>query len=159
MGPLVDDHQAESVCAHVATGRREGARLLTGGERLRDGAYAPGCFVSPAVFDDVAPDMCIAREEIFGPVMSILTADSFEHALELANDSIYGLSSAIYTRSLRYAHEFARRIQAGVVKVNGHTPGNAVNAPFGGRKQSGVNISLKAVDFFTELKAVYQRFG
>lgn len=159
MGPVVDEGQAESVCSYIDIGRREGAHLLIGGERLRTGALARGYFVSPAVFDEVGPGMRIAREEIFGPVMSILTADSFEHALEVANDCAYGLSSAIYTRSLRYAHEFARGIQAGVVKVNGQTPGNAVNAPFGGRKQSGVNICLKAVDFYTELKAVYQRFA
>ena len=159
MGPLVDEHQAESVCTYVNIGRHEGARLLTGGERLRAGELANGCFVSPAVFDEVHPGMRIAREEIFGPVMSLLTVDSFEQALEVANDCVYGLSSAIFTRSLRYAHEFARRIQAGVVKVNGQTPGNAVNAPFGGRKHSGVNICLKSIDFFTELKSVYQRFA
>lgn len=159
MGPVVDGHQAESVCAYVGIGQDEGARLLTGGERLRTGIHARGCFVSPAVFDEVQPSMRIAREEIFGPVMSVLTVDSFEQALEVANDSVYGLSSAIYTRSLHYAHEFARHIRAGVVKINGQTPGNAVNAPFGGRKHSGVNISLKSIDFFTELKAVYQRFA
>jgi len=159
MGPLVDERQLESIGEYVDIGRNEGARLLTGGQRLVDGAMAGGCFIAPAVFDEVDPGMRIANEEIFGPVLSIITATNFEHALAIANETEYGLSSAIFTRSLRYAHDFARHIQAGVVKINGQTPGNAVNAPFGGRKRSGAGISLKSIDFFTELKAVYQRFA
>lgn len=157
MGPLVDQGQLESVRSYVRIGRGEGARLLCGGQHLTTDAYKAGFFMSPAVFDDVQPSMRIAQEEIFGPVLCILTASSFEQALEYANDSEYGLSSAIFTRSLRYADEFARSIQAGVVKVNGLTSGNAVNAPFGGRKRSGLGISLKQIDFFTELKTVYRR--
>lgn len=157
MGPLVDERQLRSVASYIERGRQEGAQLLTGGEILSDATYANGFFITPAIFDDVEPSMCVAREEIFGPVLSVLTVPSFEQALEYANASDYGLSSAIFTRSLRYAQEFARCIQAGVVKVNGQTPGNAVNAPFGGRKRSGAGISLKQIDFFTELKSVYQR--
>ena len=159
MGPLVGASQLESVANWIDIGRSEGARLLLGGERLTDGDYGKGFFMRPAVFDDVEPEMRIAREEIFGPVLSVLTVSSFEEALEVANASDYGLSSAIFTRSLRHAQEFARRIQAGVVKINGQTPGNAPNAPFGGRKSSGTNISLRPIDFFTELKSVYQRIG
>ena len=159
MGPLVDQRQIETVSSYVELGQAEGSRLLMGGDKLTGGDYAKGFFMSPAVFDDVEPSMRIAREEIFGPVLSLLTVSDFGQAIEVANATEYGLSSAIFTRSLRYAHEFARRIQAGVVKINGQTPGNAVNAPFGGRKMSGANISLKQIDFFTELKSVYQRFA
>jgi aldehyde dehydrogenase (NAD+) len=159
MGPLVDRRQVETISSYVALGRNEGARLLVGGEPLTGDDYKRGFFMSPAVFDEVDATSRIAREEIFGPVLCILTVSDFDQAIETANASEYGLSSAIFTRSLRYAHEFARRIEAGVVKINGQTPGNAVNAPFGGRKMSGANISLKQVDFFTELKSVYQRFS
>jgi aldehyde dehydrogenase (NAD+) len=159
MGPLVDRRQVETISSYVALGRNEGARLLIGGEPLTGGDYERGFFMSPAVFDEVDATSRIAREEIFGPVLCIMSVSDFDQAIETANASEYGLSSAIFTRSLRYAHEFARRIEAGVVKINGQTPGNAVNAPFGGRKMSGANISLKQIDFFTELKSVYQRFS
>ncbi|MCB1461244.1 MAG: aldehyde dehydrogenase family protein [Nitratireductor sp.] len=159
MGPVVDENQLNSILSYIEIGRKEGARLLVGGERLGDGDLANGFFISPAIFDDVESSMRIASEEIFGPVLSILTVGSFEEALETANTSEYGLSSSIFTRSLRHANAFARNVQAGVVKINGPTPGNAVNAPFGGRKQSGVNISLKQIDFFSELKSVYQKFN
>lgn len=159
LGPLVDGKQLESVLSYVDIGRKEGARLLVGGEHLSSGAYAKGFYMSPAVFDDVDPEMRIALEEIFGPVLSLLTVSSFDEAVDVANRSDYGLSSAIYTNSIRYAQEFARRIQAGVVKINGPTPGNAPSVPFGGRKLSGLGIMQKQIDFFTELKSVYQRFN
>jgi aldehyde dehydrogenase (NAD+) len=158
LGPMVDARQLETVLSYIEIGRKDGAKLLFGGEKLTGGDYDKGFFMTPAIFDEVTPAMRIAREEIFGPVLSVLTVGSIDEAIDVANGTDYGLSSAIWTRSLKYAHEFALRMQAGVVKINGTTPGNANNVPFGGRKLSGLGISQKPIDFFTELKSVYQKF-
>jgi aldehyde dehydrogenase (NAD+) len=158
MGPLASQKQLDTVLRYLKIGQEEGAQLVWGGERLEEGALARGYFVSPAIFTGVTSQMRIAQEEIFGPVLAVLTARDFEEALALANNTEYGLSAAICTRSLRTANLFAQRIQAGMVKVNKPTTGVSLNAPFGGVKKSSSETYKEqgraALDFYTRLKTV-----
>ena len=159
IGPLATARQLETVLSYVAIGRKE-AQLLCGGERLSGAGYDHGYYVAPAVFDGVTQQMRIAREEIFGPVLALIEASSFEDAIAKANDTEYGLSAAIATRSSRYAHRFAQEIQSGTVKINRTTTGNLVNAPFGGLKRSSTSTFRESgrggLEFYTQIKTVYQ---
>jgi aldehyde dehydrogenase (NAD+) len=152
MGPVVDRSQLETDLSYLETGRSEGAELVTGGE-------ANDLFLTPAVFTGVTPSMRIAREEIFGPVIGVLEVASLDEAIELANDSDFGLSGGIVTNDLRAAMRFADEAQVGVVKVNRPTVGLDLNAPFGGMKNSSSGTFREqgnvAVDFYTRLKTVY----
>jgi alpha-ketoglutaric semialdehyde dehydrogenase len=145
---------------YVELAQREGAHLVVGGERLAGAGYDGGLFVRPAVFDGVTPEMRIAREEVFGPLLAFLRVCSEEEAIEVANGTEYGLSAGIITRDVAKALRFARRVQAGLVKVNQPTTGMAMNAPFGGIKNSG-NQTYKeqagdaAMQFYTVDKTVY----
>ncbi|WP_083293177.1 aldehyde dehydrogenase family protein [Hydrogenophaga sp. PML113] len=159
LGPLATAKQLETVLHYLDIGRQE-ARLLCGGERLTGAPYDKGYYVTPAVFDKVTQSMRIAREEIFGPVIAVLEADSFASAMAMANDSEYGLSAAIATRNPRYMHDFANNIQSGTVKINRTTTGNLVNAPFGGMKNSSTSTFRESgrvgLEFFTQTKVVYR---
>jgi aldehyde dehydrogenase (NAD+) len=159
LGPMATKAQLETVLRYVDIGRQE-AKLLCGGERVRGAGYEHGYYVSPAVFGGVTPSMRIAREEIFGPVLAILEASSYEEAIAKANDTEYGLSAAIATRDPRLMHRFARDIQSGTVKMNRTTTGNLINAPFGGLKRSSTSTFREsgrgALEFFTQIKTVYQ---
>lgn len=159
LGPLATASQMKTVLKYVAIGKAEATHLV-GGDRLSGAAYDKGYFVTPAIFTDVKPDMRIAREEIFGPVIAILVVDGYEQALEIANDTEYGLSAGIVTRDARLAHRFAHDIQAGTVKINRTTTGNLVNAPFGGIKRSSTATFRESgragLEFFTQIKTVYR---
>ncbi|GAB6933264.1 aldehyde dehydrogenase family protein [Calditerricola satsumensis] len=159
LGPLANGEQLETVLRYVRVGCEEGATLVCGGERLSAPPYDKGYFVRPAVFAGVTPTMRIAREEIFGPVIAVIAVDSLEEALDVANGTDYGLSAAIVTRDVERAQRFARGVQAGVVKVNRPTTGNALNAPFGGVKKSSTatyrESGRAALAFFTQTKTVY----
>jgi len=159
LGPIATQGQLANILAYVAIGKQEATHLL-GGDRLTGQAHARGLFVTPAVFTDVTAQMRIAREEIFGPVIVLLEIDSYEQALAIANDTEYGLSAAIVTRSAVYAHRFANDIDAGTVKINRTTTGNLVNAPFGGFKQSSTSTFRESgragLDFYTRIKTVYR---
>ncbi|HLC05636.1 MAG TPA: aldehyde dehydrogenase family protein [Anaerolineales bacterium] len=159
MGPLASAEQKATVLAYVETGKGEGAKLLTGGQAGPDEGY----YVLPTVFDDVDPDMRIAQEEIFGPVISVLRARDFDHAIELANQIAYGLTAGIVTNRLDKAFEFANRIEVGIVKVNQATTGTAPHAPFGGFKRSSANTFKEqgqaAIEFYTRTKTVYFQYG
>jgi aldehyde dehydrogenase (NAD+) len=136
IGPLVSPRQLERVTGYLASGREEGARLVTGGTRLTEGTFAAGNFIAPTVFAGVRDDMRIAREEIFGPVISALPFDTLDEAVERANDTPYGLAAGVFTRDVAKAHRLSRRIRAGSVWVNTyHAIDPAV--PFGGYKMSG----------------------
>lgn len=155
MGPLVDASQLDKVRAMIDAGTREGARLVRDG---RDAGVDGGHFIAPTIFSDVEPRMAVAREEIFGPVVSVITADDVESALARANDVGYGLSSSIYTRDLHAAFRYAERSEAGMLHVNLPTLGGEAHVPFGGVKDSGFGdreCGTAAFDFFTELKVVY----
>lgn len=159
LGPLATEKQLQTVLNYIEIGQGEATRLC-GGERLSEGLYAHGYYVSPAVFTDVTPQMRIAREEIFGPVLAIIEASDFQDAMAKANDSEYGLSAAIATRNPKYMHAFAQDIQSGTVKINRTTTGNLVNAPFGGVKNSSTSTFRESgrvgMEFFTQTKIVYR---
>ena len=145
---------------YVATGEAEGARLLTGGRRITDGALSKDNFMQPAIFDACRDDMTIVREEIFGPVMSVLAFCDDDDVITRANDSPFGLAAGIMTSSLARAHRAAAALQAGTVWINSYnlTP---VAMPFGGVKQSGIGREngLTALDFYSQRKSVYVNLG
>lgn len=158
VGPAINERQLESVAEYVRIGREEGAQLLCGGERLAGGSYEHGFFFSPTVFGAVTRDMRIAREEIFGPVLSIITVDSFEEAIDVANDVEYGLSSAIYTQDVNRAFVAMRELYTGIVYVNAPTIGAEIHLPFGGTKGTGNghrDSGVQALDVFSEWKSMY----
>jgi 4-(gamma-glutamylamino)butanal dehydrogenase len=145
----------ERVLGYIAAGREEGARVVAGGEQiLRE---TGGYFVPPTVFDGVRNDMRIAREEIFGPVLSVIEFESEDEAVRLANDTPYGLAASLYTENLNVAHRVARQIRAGVVAVNCYSEGD-MTTPFGGYKLSGFgghDKSVHAHDQYTETKTTW----
>ncbi len=162
MGPVINQRQMDKILSYIAIGTAEGARLVTGGHRLTNGALEHGYFIEPTIFADVTPTMRIWREEIFGPVLSVAKADSFDHAVALANDSEYGLSSAVYTRSVEYAFAAMRDIEAGITYINAPTIGAEAHMPFGGIKNTGNGHregGWTVFDIFTEWKTVYVDFS
>ncbi len=158
MGPAVNKAQMETDLEYIEIGKNEGAKLLCGGHRLESGNYKYGWFVEPTVFADVDPKMRIAQEEIFGPVVSVIPCDNLEHSIEIANNIIYGLSSAIYTKDVNRAFRAMRDLYAGITYINAPTIGAEVHLPFGGTKATGNGHregGLGAIDFYTEWKSVY----
>jgi aldehyde dehydrogenase (NAD+) len=163
MGPVADAGQEKTILSYVGIGKQEGAELLFGGKKLSGPDYDRGYFVEPTIFGRVRPDMRIAQEEIFGPVLAIIQVNDFEEAIKVANEVEYGLSASICTRDLSRAQRFAQVIDAGMVKVNQPTTGVAVNAPFGGMKKSSTETFREqgrmAMEFFTRTKTVSIRYG
>jgi alpha-ketoglutaric semialdehyde dehydrogenase len=160
MGPAVDESQLKTDLHYIEVGKKE-AKLLLGGQRLSGGAYDRGYFVAPTIFDHVAPDSTIAQDEIFGPVLSVIRVRNFEEALQVANSVRYGLSSSLYSNDAVKIFEFIDRIETGITHVNSPTVGGEAQLPFGGMKATGVGMremGRVAIDFFTELKAVYIDF-
>jgi acyl-CoA reductase-like NAD-dependent aldehyde dehydrogenase len=156
MGPQVSSRQLETVLRYIELGKKEGAKLVAGGERDVEGAKGKGFFVKPTVFDEVAPSMTIAQEEIFGPVLAVLTAGDDDEAVALANGTTYGLVGAVFTRDVARAHRMARQIAAGTVWVNLWNGFDSA-APFGGVKQSGWGreMGARALELYTETKTVW----
>jgi aldehyde dehydrogenase (NAD+) len=156
VGPVVDQNQLDQDLSYVDIGKQEGAKLKLGGERLN--RATPGFYMAPALFVDAANDMRISREEIFGPVAAMIPAKSYEHALELANDTQFGLCAGICTTSLKHASHFKRNIEAGMAMVNLPTAGVDYHAPFGGRKGSSLGAREQgryAAEFYTTVKTAY----
>jgi len=158
VGPSVDERQLETVLSYVETGQHEGARLVRGGERMRDDGRDRGYFVEPAIFDHVDANMRIAQEEIFGPVLSLIRVPDNESALSVANNVRFGLSASVYTNDVAAMFRFVDRLDAGILHVNSPTVGGEAHVPFGGMKATGVGLremGRVAIDFYTELKVVY----
>jgi len=156
MGALVDETQMKTVLGYIEAGNSEGAKLVTGGQRAR--AETGGFYVQPTVFERVRNDMKIAREEIFGPVMSVIRFANEAEAIALANDSSYGLQASVWSDNVNRAHRVARALRAGTVHVNQYDEDD-ITVPFGGYKQSGNgrDKSLHAFDKYTELKTTWLR--
>lgn len=160
IGPVVDERQLETDLSYIDVGRNEGATLRWGGDTLS--RKTPGYFLQPALFTDVRPDMRIAREEIFGPVVAVLRVKGYDEALAVANDTEFGLSAGICTTSLKYATDFKRNAQAGIVKVNQSTSGLDYHLPFGGRKGSSYGPREQghyAAEFYAIVKTAYSSAG
>ncbi|HEV2714530.1 MAG TPA: aldehyde dehydrogenase family protein, partial [Terriglobales bacterium] len=158
MGPAINASQLGTDLNYVEVGRSEGAKLKCGGNKLTKGEYTNGYFMEPTVFIDVDPKMRIAQEEIFGPVVSIIPCDNLEHAIEIANNIEYGLSSALYTKDVNKAFGAMRDLHAGITYINAPTIGAEVHLPFGGVKATGNGHregGIGAIDFYTEWKSVY----
>jgi acyl-CoA reductase-like NAD-dependent aldehyde dehydrogenase len=157
MGPVAGPQQYRDICSAIRQAQADGARLIAGG----DGGVPPdGYFIRPTVFADVRPEMGIFRDEIFGPVLAVSEFDSLDEALETANNSIYGLSSAIYTTDISAAKHYIDGIEVGLAHVNVHTGYKEPSMPFGGVKQSGAGLpenSECGLEAFVERKAVYLR--
>jgi alpha-ketoglutaric semialdehyde dehydrogenase len=158
MGPCINEEQLTKVMEYVVIGKTEGAKLMTGGNRLTEGNYANGWFHEPTVFADCTPRMRIAQEEIFGPVVAVMPIESFEQALEVANDVPYGLSASIYTQDVNRAFVAMRDLHTGIVYVNAPTIGAEIHLPFGGTKNTGNGhreAGNAALDFYSEWKTLY----
>lgn len=159
-GPLVSLSHMENVLRYIETGRMQGARLLAGGERVVDGAYANGAYVQATVFTDCTDDMAIVREEIFGPVMSILIYDDEDEVIRRANDTEYGLAAGVLTENISRAHRVIHQLQAGICWINtwGESP---AEMPVGGYKQSGVGREngLMTLQNYTRVKSIQVELG
>jgi acyl-CoA reductase-like NAD-dependent aldehyde dehydrogenase len=156
VGTLVSEKQRERVKDYIEIGLSEGASIVVGGEPPDDPSLAGGAYLMPTVFDGVSNDMRIAREEIFGPVVSVIPFDNEEEALRLANATPYGLSGSVWSRDIGKALRTARGLQAGVISVNSNSSVHT-EAPFGGYKMSGIGreLGMSALDLYTETKNVF----
>jgi len=155
VGPIINNSQLQKIAKYVEIGKEEGAKLVLGGRIVKP---LPGYFFEPTIFTDVTPDMRIAREEIFGPVLSLMRAGSLEEAIDIANSVIYGLSSSIYTGNIKSAFRAIEKIEAGITYINAPPIGAEIHLPFGGVKATGNGTreaGTTAIEEFTEIKTVY----
>ena len=159
-GPLVSFAHMESVLGYIAKGKEEGARVLCGGERLTQGDLAKGAFVAPTVFTDCTDEMTIVKEEIFGPVMSILTYDTEEEVIRRANDTEFGLAAGVVTKDLNRAHRVIHQLEAGICWINAWGESDA-KMPVGGYKQSGIGREngISSLAQYTQVKSVQVELG
>ncbi len=154
LGAIISTEQYDRILGYIETGKKEGGKVLAGGNAIKAG---DGLFIEPTIFDNVTPDMTIAREEIFGPVVAIIEVSSDAKGLELANDTCYGLQASLYTSNVKNAHRYARALQAGTVSVNCYAEGD-IATPFGGYKLSGFggrDNSLQAHEQYCETKTIW----
>jgi acyl-CoA reductase-like NAD-dependent aldehyde dehydrogenase len=157
MGPQVSQEQLDRIKSYVTIGRDEGANVLCGGGPPQlEGAFQNGYFFQPTILTDVKNEMRVAQEEIFGPVVSVITFKDEDDLIKQANATVYGLSAGIWTRDITRAHRFAKEIKAGVVWINTFNMFNAAS-PFGGYKQSGYGREMgkHALEMYTQVKSVW----
>jgi aldehyde dehydrogenase (NAD+) len=158
VGPVINQTAARRIDEYVGIGKAEGATLAVGGGIATDGELQRGSFYRPSLFTGVRPDMRIAQEEIFGPVLSMIKVGSFEEAIAVNNSVTYGLSSSIFTQDVNRVFRAIRDLESGLLYVNAGTIGAEIHLPFGGTKGTGNGhreAGTAALDFFSEWKAVY----
>lgn len=158
MGPVCGTDQLNSVLRYIEKGKNEGAQIITGGKQIKENGLEAGCFIQPTIFDRVKPDMIIAREEIFGPVLSILEVENLEEAMEVANNTVFGLASSIFTNDLDKAMYFLKNTEVGLAHVNMMTAYKEPQYSFAGIKESGVGVpeaGHTGIEFFTNHKVAY----
>lgn len=156
--PLISKKQLERVLGYIERARKEGAKILTGGKQLKGGVYDKGYYIAPTIIDNVTPDIEIAREEVFGPVLVVFKADSYEDAIQIHNSAPYGLSASLFTKDVNKAFSFFDDAEAGVCYINAPTFGSEPHMPFGGLKLSGLGYreaGWAAIDAFSEVKTLY----
>jgi len=162
VGPIINERQLKRVADYVQIGIKEGANLRMGGKITTEGDLSNGYFFEPTIFTDVMPDMRIFQEEIFGPVLSISKARDYEHAIQLANNTTYGLSSAIFTQNVYYAQRAVEDLESGMTYINYGTTGAEVHLPFGGVKNTGNGgreAGEAAIDAYSEWKTIYNDYS
>jgi acyl-CoA reductase-like NAD-dependent aldehyde dehydrogenase len=158
LGPVINEKQLNNMLAAIEQSRKEGVTVLTGGERLMDDSHSGGFYMAPTLIENVDPHSKISTTELFGPIACLYRVNDFAEALQMANDSPYGLTSCIHTRSIHRATEFTQKVQAGVAVVNAGTYGSEPHMPFGGLKQSGNGWrepGTEALDVYSELKGIF----
>jgi aldehyde dehydrogenase (NAD+) len=158
LGPVINSRQLDKMVAAISAAKIGGATILVGGNRLEDDAHAKGSYMAPTVIENTSPSDDISRKELFGPIACLYRVKGFAEALALANNSPYGLTAAIHTRSFDRAIEFANKVRSGVVTVNGGTYGSEPHMPFGGLRQSGNGSrepGTEALDVYSDLKDIY----
>lgn len=161
IGPAVDDDQLKTDLDYIEIARKEGAKLLCGGNRLIGGAFDKGYFIEPTIFSGVNSEMRIAQEEVFGPVLALMVAEDLDDAVRIANDVKFGLSASIISKDLTRVHQFINRIEAGLITVNLPTAGVEYQLPFGGTKESSYGMreqGPQALDFYSETRTVYLKY-
>jgi acyl-CoA reductase-like NAD-dependent aldehyde dehydrogenase len=164
VGPVINKTQMEKILKYIGIGKDEGASLVTGGKACREGACEKGYFVEPTIFSEVTPEMRIAQEEIFGPVVSVIRAEDLDDAIRIVNGTSYGLVSSIYTQDVNKSAVAERELDTGIVYVNSSTIGAEIQLPFGGTRRSGFGHEEAggrggALDMFTKWKVVYRDFS
>ena len=163
LGPVISSAARENIIRAVAAAQEEGAELLCGGKIPEGSLFENGFYIEPAIFDKVTPNMAIAREEVFGPVLCLMEVDGIEEAVYRLNDTDYGLSASLFTQNINSAMYFAERVQAGLIRINGETAGVEPQAPFGGMKNSSSysrEQGQAARDFYTQIKTIsFDRAG
>jgi len=160
MGPIVSEKQWKQNLDYIEIGKKEGAKLVLGGERPQH--LSQGYFVEPTIFDNVSPSMRIFREEIFGPVLSVTTANDLQEALNIANSVEYGLSTSIFTQDIDNIMRFVEDVEVGMIHVNEPSVGGEAQLPFGGTKSTGIGereMGEDGLNFFTEVKTVFINFS
>tara|TARA_B110000014_G_C20108990_1_gene583785 strand:+ start:97 stop:1578 length:1482 start_codon:yes stop_codon:yes gene_type:complete len=158
ISPLSSANQMEKVLEYIGIGAEEGANLAYGGHALSGGIYDQGYYIEPTIFTEVTPDMRIAQEEIFGPVLTVTEVEDLDEAIRVSNGVQFGLSSSIYTRDIPQAFQYVNTVETGMVHINAPTLGGEVHLPFGGIKSSGIGQreqGVEAINFFSELISVY----
>jgi len=161
IGPAVDAEQLKTDLEYIEIAKKEGAQLLCGGRRVTGGNYDKGYFIEPTIFAGVKSEMCIAQDEVFGPVLALMVAEDFDDALRIANDVRFGLSASIVSKDLTRVHKFINRIEAGLITVNLPTAGVEYQLPFGGTKESSFGMreqGPQALDFYSESRTVYLKY-
>jgi aldehyde dehydrogenase (NAD+) len=164
VGPVINESQFKKILRYIEIGKKEGARLILGGKVCHQGSCSEGYFIEPTIFIDVAPEMQIAQEEIFGPVVSVIKAEDLEDAIQIVNCIPYGLSAAIYTQNVNSSAVAERDLETGIVYINASTIGAEIQLPFGGFKHSGYGRKEAggrggALDTFSRWKVIYRDFS